>query len=154
MFKTETKTITTSHECSFGYAVCDRCGHEMDEADHTSGYNNLALVRFQAGRESKFGEGRHVEGDFCDACLYALLAPYARVIDDSRLPDSDDFFRIHTPRRLFLEHQIAGAMAEGVLMTLGEWIKGCFDPKFIRRPLIEPVTNEPTDASGSKPDAD
>ena len=137
MFKTETKTITTSHERSYGHATCDRCGHEMDEADHKSGYNNLAMVRFKAGRGSRFGEGRHVEGDFCDACLFALLAPYARVIDDSRLADSDDFFRIYTPRRLFLEHQIAGAMAEGVLMTLQEWITRCFDPKFTRRSLAE-----------------
>ena len=135
MFKTEIKTITTSHLRSYGHATCDRCGHEVDEADHRSGYNNLAMVRFQAGRGSRFGEGRHVEGDFCDACLFALLAPYARVIDDSRLPDSDDFFRIYTPRRLFMEHQIAGAMAEGVLMTLQEWITRCFDPKFARRPL-------------------
>lgn len=135
MFKTETKTITTSHERRFGHAVCDRCGHEMDEADHKSGYNNLAMVRFQAGRGSQFGEGRHVEGGFCDACLFALLAPYARVIDDSRLPDSDDFFRIYTPRRLFMEHQIVNAMAEGVLMTLQQWITQCFDPSFKRRPL-------------------
>lgn len=137
MFKTETKTITTSHERSYGHAVCDRCGLAMDEADHKSGYNNLAMVRFQAGRGSRFGEGRHVEGDFCDACLFVLLAPYARVIDDSRLPDSDDFFRIYTPRRLFMEHQIAGAMAEGVLMTLQEWITRCFDPTFNRRSLAE-----------------
>lgn len=137
MFKTEIKTITTNHERRYGHATCDRCGHEMDEADHHSGYNNLAMVRFQAGRGSGFGEGRHVEGDFCDACLFALLAPYVRVIDDSRLPDSDDFFRIYTPRRLFMEHQIAGAMAEGVLMTLQEWITRCFDPKFNRRSFAE-----------------
>lgn len=154
MFKTETKTITTSHECSYGYAACDRCGHVMDEADRHSGFNNLAMVRFRAGRDSKFGEGRYVEGDFCDTCLYTLLAPYARVIDDSLIPDSDDFFRIHTPRRLFLEHQIAGAMAEGVLMTLQEWIRGCFDPKFVRRPLVELVTDAPTDASESNTDVD
>lgn len=145
MFKTEVKTITTSHERSYGHATCDRCGHTMDEADHRSGYNNLAMVRFQAGRGSKFGEGRHVEGDFCDACLFALLVPYARVIDDSRLPDSDDFFRIHTPRRLFMEHQIAGAMAEGVLMTLQEWITRCFDPKFNRRPLAESSSEDSAD---------
>lgn len=138
MFKTETKTITTNHTRSYGHAVCDRCGLAMDEADHKSGYHNLAMVRFQAGRGSRFGEGRHVEGDFCDTCLFALLAPYARVIDDSRLPDSDDFFRIYTPRRLFMAHQIAGAMAEGVLMTLQEWIVRCFDPKYTRRSLANP----------------
>ncbi len=153
MFKTEIKTITTSHERSFGHAVCDRCGHEMDEADHRTGYNNLAMVRFQAGRGSRFGEGRHVEGDFCDACLFALLAPYARVIDDSRLPDSDDFFRIYTPRRLFMEHQIAGAMAEGVLMTLQRWITRCFDPTFTRRPLANACSEDSADDAKSGDDA-
>lgn len=152
MFKTQVKTITTSRERSYGHATCDRCGHVMDEADHRSGYNNLAMVRFQAGRGSKFGEGRHVEGDFCDACLFALLVPYARVIDDSQLPDSDDFFRVHAPRRLFMEHQIAGAMAEGVLMTLQEWITRCFDPKFNRWPLANPSEEGP--ASGTKCDQD
>lgn len=153
MFTTEIKTITTSHERTYGHAVCDRCGHVMDEADHRSGYNNLAMVRFQAGRGSRFGEGRHVEGDFCDACLFSLLAPYARVIDDSRLPDSDDFFRIHTPRRLFMEHQIAGAMAEGVLMTLQQWISQCFDPKFTRRPLANPSNKDSVDETEPGQDA-
>lgn len=137
MFKTERRTITTSHERTFGHAVCDRCRLEMDEADHRSGYRNLSMVRFQAGPGSQFGEGRHVEGDFCDTCLFQMIAPYARIIDDDRLPDSDDFFRIHTPRRLFIEHQVAGAMAEHVLMTLQQWITQCFDPKFKRRPLID-----------------
>lgn len=134
MFRTETKTVTHSHERSFGYAVCDRCGLVMDEADHKSGYNNLALLRFRAGFASRFGEGSYVEGDFCDACLFELLAPYTRTIDDSQVPDSLEYFRIQAPRRLFLEHQVAGAMAEGVLMTLQEWIDRSFDPTFKRRP--------------------
>lgn len=134
MFRTETKTVTHTHERSYGHAVCDRCGLAMDEADHKSGYNNLTLLRFRAGFGSKFGEGNYVEGDFCDACLFELLGRYVRVIDDSQVPDSIDFFRIQPPRRLFAEHQIAGAMAEGVLMTLREWIDRCFDPKFTRRP--------------------
>ena len=134
MFNFETKTVTHSCERSYGHAVCDRCGHAMDEAEPHSGYNNLTLLRFRAGFGSRFGDGNYVEGDFCDACLFALVAPYVRVIDDSEVPDSDDFFRILTPRRLFLEHQIAEAMAEGVLMTLKDWIEQCFDPKFSRRP--------------------
>lgn len=134
MFNIETKTITHSYERSFGHAVCDRCGHAMDEAEPHSGYNNLTLLRFRAGFGSRFGDGNYVEGDFCDACLFALMAPYLRIIDDSQVPDSNDFFRIQSPRRLFLEHQIAGSMAEGVLMTLKDWIERCFDPKFTRRP--------------------
>lgn len=134
MFRTEAKTVTHAHERSHGRAACDRCGLEMDEADHKSGYNNLTLLRFRAGFGSRFGEGNYIEGDFCDACLFELLAPYTRIIDDSQVPDSNDFFRIQAPRRLFLEHQIVGAMAEGVLMTLREWIDRCFDPKFARRP--------------------
>lgn len=134
MFNTETKTITHSYERSFGQAVCDRCGHAMDESEPHSGYNNLALLRFRAGFGSRFGDGNYVEGDFCDACLFELMAPYLRIIDDSQVPDSNDFFRIQSPRRLFLEHQIAGSMAEGVLMTLKDWIERCFDPKFTRRP--------------------
>jgi hypothetical protein len=134
MFNTQTKTITHSYERSFGHAVCDRCGHAMDEADQRSGYNNLTLLRFRAGFESRFGEGNYIEGDFCDACLFSLFAPYVRVIDDSQVPDSCDFFRVQSPRRLFAEHQVAGAMAEGVLMTLKDWISQCFDPKFTRRP--------------------
>lgn len=135
MFNTETKTITTSHERAYGQAVCDRCGHTMDESDHRSGYNNLTMLRFRAGFGSKFGDGSYIEGDFCDACLFELLAPYVRVIDDDRVPDSEDFFRICTPRRLFAEHQIAGAMAEGVFMMLGDWIAKSFDPTFTRRPV-------------------
>lgn len=134
MFRTETKTVVHSHERSYGHAVCDRCGVEMDEADPKPGYNNLALLRFRAGFGSRFGEGNYVEGDFCDACLFELLAPYTRAIDDSQVPDSLDYFRIQAPRRLFLEHQVAGAMAEGVLMTLQEWIDRSFDPTFKRRP--------------------
>lgn len=134
MFRTENKTVVHSHERSYGHAVCDRCGVEMDEAEPKPGYNNLAMLRFRAGFGSRFGEGNYVEGDFCDACLFELLAPYTRIIDDSQAPDSNDFFRIQAPRRLFLEHQIAEAMAEGVLMTLREWIDRCFDPKFTRRP--------------------
>lgn len=134
MFRIETKTVTHTHERSYGHAVCDRCGLEMDEAAPEPGFNNLALLRFRAGFGSRFGEGNYIEGDFCDACLFELLAPYTRIIDDSQVPDLNDFFRIQAPRRLFLEHQIAGAMAEGVLMTLREWIDQCFDPKFTRRP--------------------
>lgn len=134
MFNTETKTITNSYQRSYGLAVCDRCGHEMEESAPHSGYNNLSLLRFRAGFGSRFGDGNYVEGDLCDACLFELVSPYVRIIDDSQVPDSDDFFRIPSPRRLFLEHQVAGAMAEGILMTLTEWIERCFDPTFIRRP--------------------
>ncbi len=137
MFNTETKTPTPGYEREYGHAVCDRCGHVMDEADHKSGYQNLTMLRFRAAYGSKFGEGRCVEGDFCDACLFELVAPYVRVIDDRRVPDSTDFFRIQSPRRLYLEHQIAGAMAEGILMTLGDWIAQSFDPAFTRRKLVE-----------------
>jgi len=137
MFNTEIKTITTTREATLRRAICDRCGLAMEESDHRSGFHNLAVIRFQAGPGSQFGEGRHVEGDFCDTCLFQMIARYARIIDDSRLPDSDDFFRIHTPRRLFIEHQVAGAMAEHVLMTLQQWISQCFDPAFKRRPLID-----------------
>jgi hypothetical protein len=144
MFNTETKTITTSHERSYGHAVCDRCGHVMDESDHRSGYNNLTMLRFRAGYGSKFGDGSYIEGDFCDACLFELLVPYVRVIDDKDVPDSEDFFRMFAPRRMFAEHQIAGAMAEGLFLTLGEWIAKYFDPKFTRHrvgrsPDVAPV---------------
>jgi hypothetical protein len=135
MFETQTKTITTSHERSYGHAVCDRCGHVMDESDHRSGYNNLTLLRFRAGFGSKFGEGSYIEGDFCDACLFELISPYVRVIDDERVPDSEEFFRIQSPRRLFAEHQIAGAVADGLWMTVRDWVEQCFDPKFTRRPV-------------------
>lgn len=137
MFKTETKTPAPGYQRAYGHAVCDRCGLVMDEADHKSGYQNLTMLRFRAAYGSKFGEGRCVEGDFCDACLFELLAPYVRVIDDSRVPDSADFFRVPAPRRLYLEYQIAGAMAEGLLMTLSDWIAQCFDPTFTRKKLIK-----------------
>lgn len=145
MFNTEIKTITHSHERSYGQAVCDRCGHKMDESVPHSGFNNLTLLRFRAGFGSRFGDGNYVEGDLCDACLFELVSPYIRIIDDSQVPDSDDFFRIQSPRRLFQEHQVAGAMAEGVLMTLKEWIERCFDPGFPRRPAA---------SRGVRPEAD
>ena len=150
MFKSETRTITTSRDCVVATATCDRCGHVMTDAYHGSGFNNLAVVRFRAGAGSRFGAGHYIEGDFCDACQFEMLAPYMRVIDDSRVPDSEDFFRAYSPRRLFVEHQIAGAMAEGVLMTLQEWIARCFDPAFARRP----VTDENTSASATAKHAD
>lgn len=153
MFNTETKTITHSYERSFGQAVCDRCGHAMDEAEPHSGYNNLTLLRFRAGFGSRFGDGNYVEGDFCDACLFELMAPYLRIIDDSQVPDLNDFFRIQSPRRLFLEHQIAGSMAEGVLMTLKDWIERCFDPKFIRRPAASGGSATSGVSTEPKPDA-
>lgn len=148
MFNTETRTQTHSVTREFGRATCDRCGHVMDEADHRSGYNNLTLLRFRAGRGSRFGEGNYVEGDFCDACLFELLARYVRVIDDAQVPDSCDFFRVPSPRRLYAEHQVADAMAEGVLMTLKGWIEQCFDPKFTRRPATS-CSASTTDAAGT-----
>lgn len=153
MFNTETKTITHSYERSYGHAVCDRCGHAMDEAEPHSGYNNLTLLRFRAGFGSRFGDGNYVEGDFCDACLFELMAPHVRIIDDSQVPDSNDFFRIQTPRRLFLEHQVAGSMAEGVLMTLKDWIEQCFDPKFTRRPAAGRGSAASGVSAAPKPDA-
>src|SRR6185437_9249662 len=44
MFNTETKTPTPSYQRAYGHAVCDRCGHVMDEADHKSGYQNLTML--------------------------------------------------------------------------------------------------------------
>ncbi|TAN02567.1 MAG: hypothetical protein EPN36_16580 [Rhodanobacteraceae bacterium] len=137
MFTTETKTITTTRDRVVEQATCDRCGHVMTDAYHHSGFNNFAMVRFRAGRDSKFGEDRYVEGDFCDTCLFELLARYMRIIDDSRVPDSEDFFRVYSPRRLFIEHQIASAMAEGVLTTLQEWITRYFNPAFTRRSIVD-----------------
>lgn len=148
MFKTETKTITTTQDRVVEHATCDRCDHVMTDVDRHSGFNNLAMVRFRAGRGSRFGEGRYVEVDFCDTCLFELLAPYMRIIDDSRIPDSEDFFRAYSPRRLFIEHQIAGAMAEGVLMTLQEWITRSFNPAFTRRPIVDRSTGTPAEDTG------
>lgn len=143
MFKTDTQTITTTQDRVVERVTCDRCGHVMTDVYHHSGFNNLVMVRFRAGRDSKFGEGRYVEGDFCDTCLFELLARYMRIIDDSRVPDSEDFFRCYSPRRLFIEHQIAGAMAEGVLMALQEWIDRCFDPTLSRRPIVDRSADTP-----------
>lgn len=148
MLKIETRTITTSRDSMVATATCDRCGHVMTDAYHGSGFNNLAMVRFRAGVGSRFGEGHCIEGDFCDACQFEMLAPYMRVIDDSRVPDSEDFFRAYSPRRLFIEHQIAGAMAEGVLMTLQEWINRSFDPTFTRRPIVDRSADTPAQDTG------
>jgi hypothetical protein len=123
----------------------------MDESDHQSGYNNLTMLRFRAGFGSKFGDGSYIEGDFCDACLFELLARYVRVVDDERVPDSEDFFRICAPRRLFAEHQIAGAMAEGVFMMLGDWIAKYFDPTYTRRPVRSRRDAAPPDHAEHNP---
>ncbi len=153
MFQTETKTITTSRERSFGHAVCDRCGHVMDESGPPSGYNNLTMLRFRAGFGSRFGEGSFIEGDFCDACLFELLSPYVRIVDDARIPVSDDFFRIESPRRLYAEHQIAGAVADGLWMSVRDWIEKCFDPTFTRRPVASKCRGIAADSAERGPAA-
>ncbi|MGH8111804.1 MAG: hypothetical protein ACREPL_07720 [Rhodanobacteraceae bacterium] len=137
MFKTSTKTFTNSWQRELGYAVCDRCGHVMNEADSSSGYHNLTLLRFRAGYDSQFGDGQLIEGDFCDACLYALVARYVRVVEDDHVPDSADFFRVDTPRRLYAESQLAYAMAEGLLGTMQGWVKRAFVAERPRRPLLD-----------------
>ncbi len=141
MFQIETRTHTHSVTREFGRAICDRCGHRMGEADPHSGYNNLALVRFRAGPNSRFGEGRLIEGDFCDACLFELLARYVRVVDDSRIPDSADFFRIDAPKRLYAEHQLVDVMAQGLFATMQEWIRQAFDPSLPRHPVTPNATS-------------
>ncbi|ODU91799.1 MAG: hypothetical protein BGP23_06345 [Lysobacterales bacterium 66-474] len=109
----------------------------MDEAEAPrGGYHNLTLLRFRAGAGSRFGEGRLIEGDFCDACLFELLARHVRVVDDSGTPDSADFFRFDAPRRLYAEHQLADAMAHGLLATMKDWVKQAFDPALPRQPLL------------------
>lgn len=65
----------------YGLAVCDRCGHVMDERAFHSEFHNLSMFRFRAGVGSCFGEGRYVEGDLCDACLFTLLGRYVRAFD-------------------------------------------------------------------------
>ncbi len=151
MFKTETKTFTNSWQRELGCAVCDRCGQVLDEAVPASGYQNLTLLRFRAGYQSRFGEGQLIEGDLCDACLYTLVARYVRVVDnDERIPDSADFFRVDTPRRLYAESQLSYAMAEGLLDTVRNWIRHAFAADLPRHPLPQgdgdPVS-EPPDPS-------
>lgn len=153
MFKTQVKTITTSRERSYGHATCDRCGHVMDEADHRSGYNNLTLLRFRAGFGSKFGDGNLIEGDFCDACLYELLARHVRVVDDRRTPDSGDFFRFEAPKRLYAEHQLAHAFAQGAFTTMQHWIEQAFAADLPRRQLMDSHEQVPTAGDSSESDA-
>jgi len=153
MFETQTKTFTNSWQRQLGRAVCDRCGHLMDEADHRSGYNNLTLLRFRAGHESKFGDGKLIEGDFCDACLYELLARYVRVVDDRDTPDSADFFRFEAPKRLYAEHQLAHAFAQGVFTTVQHWIEQAFAADLPRRPLMASTEQGPTPGEGQDNDA-
>lgn len=141
MFQSETRTHTHSVTREYGCATCDRCGLLMDEAEAPrSGYHNLALLRFRAGAGSRFGEGRLIEGDFCDACLFELLASYVRVVDDEGTPDSADFYRVDAPRRLYAEHQLADAMAHGLIATMREWVKQAFDPALPRQPLLPDAT--------------
>jgi hypothetical protein len=124
----------------------------MDEADHHSGYNNLTLLRFRAGHDSKFGDGKLIEGDFCDACLFELLARYVRVVDDRGTPDSTDFFRFEAPKRLYAEHQLAHAFAQGVFTTMHHWIEQAFAADLPRQPLMD--SNKQAQASGEGRDDD
>jgi len=135
MFKTETRAIVSEHTRTLGHAVCDRCGRVMDEADIGSGYNNLTLLRFRASHGSKFGDGQYVEGDFCDSCLFELVARYVRVIDGD-VAEPPEPFCMESPRRLYAEHQVDHEFAQHVLMSLRQWIAHCFDPTNPRRPLI------------------
>lgn len=152
MFETQTKTFTNSWQRELGRAVCDRCGHLMDEADHRSGYNNLTLLRFRAGFGSKFGDDKLIEGDFCDACLFELLARYVRVVDDRGTPDSADFFRFEAPKRLYAEHQLAQAFAQGAFTTMQHWIEQAFATDLPRRPLMD--SNEQAPTAGDSQDSD
>ncbi len=146
MFETQTKTFTNSWRRELGKAVCDRCGHVMDETDHRSGYNNLTMLRFRAGYESKFGDGNLIEGDFCDACLFELVARYVRVLTECKVvPESGDFFRCEAPKRLYAECQLDYALAEGLLENMRGWIKQAFAADLPRTPLLEATGTTPTD---------
>lgn len=138
MFESQTKTFTNSWRRELGKAVCDRCGHVMDETDHHSGYNNLTMLRFRAGYDSKFGDGNLIEGDFCDACLFELVARYVRVVTtpDATL-DSGDFFRCEAPKRFYAECQLDYALADGLLENMRGWIKRAFTADLARKPLLD-----------------
>lgn len=146
MFETQTKTFTNSWRRERGKAVCDRCGHVMDETDHRSGYNNLTMLRFRAGYDSKFGDGNLIEGDFCDACLFELVARYVRVVTEpDATPDSGDCFRFEAPKRLYAECQLDYALADGLLESMRGWIKQAFAADLARKPLLGAASAEPTD---------
>ena len=142
MFKTETRTTTYTQTRKLGHATCDRCGHVMDEAEIGTGYHNLAVLRFRAGYDSKFGDGQYIEGDFCDACLFELVARYVRVIDGD-VADPPEPFSVESPRRLYAEHQVDNEFAQHVLMLLRDWIAHCFAPERPRRPLVPPAGDSP-----------
>lgn len=147
MFKTETRVINTSRESTFGHAICDRCGHEMDQADHRSGFHNLTMVRFRAGYASLFGDGRKVECDLCDACLFALLGRYARIVEDDPSEAKafggqsgkliEDYFD-HQARRVYALYQTPFSMAEHLAATLREWIDLAYNETLKRKPVVEP----------------
>lgn len=145
MFESHTKTFTNSWQRERGKAVCDRCGHVMDETDHRSGYNNLTMVRFRAGYDSKFGDGNLIEGDFCDTCLFELLARYVRVVNlCNAISDSGDFFRCESPKRLYAECQLDYALADGLLENMRGWIRRAFAADLPRTPLLDPAGSEPS----------
>jgi len=82
VFTFEPGSATARVDRRYGHAICDRCGYVMDErAIHTE-FHNLAMFRFRAGAGSRFGEGRYIEGDLCDACLFTLLGRYVRAYDE------------------------------------------------------------------------
>lgn len=52
--------------------TCDRCGLEMEQGGSDSvEWQERFVISFRAGFASVFGDGNHVAGDFCQACVAA-----------------------------------------------------------------------------------
>lgn len=83
--------------------------------------------------------------------MFELLARYVRVVDDRGTPDSSDFFRFEAPKRLYAEHQLAHAFAQGMFTTMQHWIEQASAADLPRRPLMDGNEQAPTagDSQGS-----
>ena len=56
---------------------CDRCGHSSNAEGET--ISNFTCIDFDATWGSAFGDGNHVEVDFCHQCVKDLLGDWVRV---------------------------------------------------------------------------
>jgi len=89
------QTIEKREVAFISKIVCDRCNFE--ELINQPSSLEMTSIAFRAGYGSKFGDGSLVSIDLCESCLFELLGPWIRVIEDDPLAPKLSLFdpKIH-----------------------------------------------------------
>lgn len=71
-----TKQVGVKYAAYCHTTVCDRCGNVASDID--SRFDNFLTLDFDAGCQSAFGDGTHVDLDLCHACVKQVLGRWLR----------------------------------------------------------------------------